>query len=121
MANEISKAATITASKGGASVSHAAVTKQLTMSGTDMINATQLIGTSTEAIVLGDIANGHCHIRIINLDSTNYVEIGLNTPVTQIFAKLLPGDMCLFSPPTNVIYALANTAACLCQITAVEA
>ena len=121
MANEISKAASISASKGGASISHAAVTKQLDMSGADMLNATQLIGTTTEALALGDIAVGHCHIRIINLDSTNYVEIGLDTPVTQIFVKLLPGDMCLFSPPTNAIYAKANTAACLCQITACEA
>lgn len=73
----------------------------------DVITGTQEIGTSEEALTVGDVSSLGL-VVIKNLDETNFVEVGLTASYT---IKLLPGQACLF-PPAGTLYAKANTAAC---------
>ena len=91
--------------------------------GTNSIGNVQNIGTTTEAIVLGDVTTIG-YLMLINLDATNFVSVGLATPVTtgpgNAFAKLLPGEFCIIPTRQTVIYALADTAACDVFVVAIE-
>lgn len=120
MANEINAACSLTASKGGVTVT-ASGTKTADMAGDQMITNIQAVGTSSEQVVLGDITTlGYLEIK--NLDATNYVEIASDTAfgASDILSKLLPGDFMLVKSPTATLYAKANTAACNIAVTAVE-
>ena len=71
----------------------------------------QNIGTSYEAVTLGNVSTeGYVHLR--NLDSTNYLEVGLDagadlTPVIRLNA----GEVALFRLSTSAtLFAKANTA-----------
>lgn len=72
---------------------------------------TQNIGTSEEAITLGD-GGTIKELYLRNLDATNYVEIKVATG-GAIFAKLLPGEDMLvrLGSGAQAPYAIANTAA----------
>ena len=91
-----------------------------------MFSSVQLIGTATEQIVFPAdlIVEGITHVFLKNLDSTNYIQVGLNTPVTQIFARLKAGQP-LHIPTDNAagvdpgIYVKANTASCNLMIVAI--
>lgn len=125
MANEITITDTLICTKNGLTV-NGSVTKQETLTGIGNWTAPQTIGTTTEQIVFPAdlITEGITHIWIKNLDSTNYVQIGLNTPVTQIFARLKAGQT-LQIPTDNAAgvdptwYAKANTAPVNIQIIAI--
>jgi hypothetical protein len=73
--------------------------------------ATQLIGTSEEAITLGD-GGTIKELYLRNLDATNYVEIKTGTGGV-ITDKLLPGEDCIhrLGSGMQAPYAIANTAA----------
>ena len=118
MAREITASASLTASKGGASVSaSAAITND--MAGDQMLTNVQNIGTSAEALVLGDITTiGFLFVK--NLDATNYVEVDSVNTLDEFPQKLLPGEFVLLKPQTTTIYAKANTAACNVLVQAVE-
>ena len=118
MANEITCSASLAAAKSGAAISNSG-SKQITMTANPMQSVVQNIGTTTEALVFGDIVAVK-YLFIKNLDATNYIEVGLNTPVTQIFAKLLAGEFALLPVGTSVIYAKANTAACNLLVAATD-
>lgn len=109
MANEIQFSASLQVANGTTVSLNASASA--TMAGADFIAGTQAIGTTTEAITLGDVATPG-YIMIKNTDATNFVQIGLATPVTagDAFAKLLPGEFCLVPTRQTVIYALADTA-----------
>jgi hypothetical protein len=81
------------------------------VTGTQWISHVQEIGTSEEAIELGEIATGGYFIAK-NLDDTNFVEIRPGTGETDM-VKLLPGESCLFrfSGDAAAPYAIADTAA----------
>ena len=74
------------------------------------IGNTQTVGTSHEALVLGDVAS--CGATyVLNTDATNYVDIGVE--VTGTFyglVRLMPGKYA-FLPrlATNTPFARANT------------
>ena len=119
MANEITASMSFRATKGGATVSFqdrfiADLTEQ------DMVNQTQLIGTSAEAIDIGDINGGVQFLIVKNLDATNTVEIGSDVTGADMFITLQPGKFCMFSPNTEDLYAIADTAAVRVLILAVE-
>ena len=120
MANEIRIAASLDASKNGTGVgrSHS---KQLTMSGEDVYQATQLIGTSAETIAFGEISGAPSAVLIKNLDSTNFVEIGGDSGLTVFKLKILAGSVQLITPSSGTLYAKADTAAVRIEVTAVEA
>ena len=119
MANEIYASLNFTARKSGAESTFAG-SFNLTMTGDDMLQATQVIGTSSETINLGDITGAPGGFIIKNLDATNYVEIGGDSGLTVFKLKLLAGQFHYFQPSSATIYAKANTADVRVQIIATE-
>lgn len=79
----------------------------------------QNIGTSEEAITLGD-GGTIKELYLRNLDATNYVEIKTATGGI-IFAKLLPGEdmMVRLGSGAQAPFAIANTAAVNVEVMAV--
>lgn len=90
------------------------------MSGNNLISNVQEVGTSNEAVLLGDVsATGMC-VFLKNLDETNYVEIFSDSGNTNLISKLTAGKPCVLWP-NAVIYARANTAPCNLAVVACEA
>lgn len=78
---------------------------------------TQIIGTSQEDLSFGDIATvGRC--EAINLDSTNYVDIGPKSGGTMVPAvRLMPGEPHAFRiSPGQTWAGQANSASCKVQL-----
>lgn len=124
MANEITLTAALSIIKNGISIA-ASVTKQVTQAGSGFASIEQEIGVATErlggASGFTDIDDlGYLFIK--NLDATNFVMIGLATPVTagDAFAVLLPGEAWCGPCRQETIYGLADTLACKVQIIALE-
>jgi hypothetical protein len=85
--------------------------KQFTVSGTDCVGPiTQTIGTSAEALDIGDITTPG-YIIIKNLDATNYVTIRMGSTGADV-VKLKAGEFALFRLASTNPFALANTGAC---------
>lgn len=120
MANEVSIQGNLTASKGGINVNFTGA-KTLDMTGEDMIQATQAVGTSAEQIGLGAITGAPGYVLIKNTDDTNFVELANDASMLEKFAKLLPGQVALFPPASGTIYGKADTAECTVVVVAVEA
>lgn len=120
MANEITASIALSCSKNSAAISVTA-SKTFDMTGDDMLAATQIIGTSTEALDLGDITVPAAYIYIRNLDPTNFITLSIDNANADIFAKIRPGHFAMFPPPqTGPIYATANTGDCSVQVAACE-
>lgn len=118
MANEITVTSSIIASKNGATM-QAAFNKTLDMAGDQMINNVQIVGTTAETLVVGDVTTiGYTILK--NLDATNYVEIDSVAGMTSFPQKLLPGEFCVLKPQTANIYAKANTASVNLLVVSVE-
>jgi hypothetical protein len=79
------------------------------------IHHKQTIGTSEEAIVLGEISSPGWAF-FINRDSTNYIELKVASS-GAIFAKLHPGRIAMLylGSGGQAPYAVANTAACILE------
>jgi len=119
------RAITTLSASGTASIAAEAHSKSGTLSGTsDIIDDTQDIGTSSEALTFGEIAAGGAeYIEIVNLDETNFVSISFENPAvagTKTF-KLKAGQSGLFPTPSGAIYAIADTATVKVLKRAVEA
>mgnify|MGYP006953642022 CR=1 FL=1 len=88
------------------------VSKTTTTTGDDVQYLVQEVGTSeaeiTIAAGIGDV--GLC--KILNLDATNYVQVGFATGA--YYLRILPGQFALIplEPAQASIFAKANTAAC---------
>lgn len=76
------------------------------------VKAKQSIGTSEEAIGLGEVTSLGWAL-FVNRDSTNFISLKTATGGT-IFAKLLAGEFAMFRFGSGVTapYAIADTAAC---------
>ena len=121
MANEITITAGLLASKTSAAISSGTLTKQQTMTGAEMVAATQVIATAgTGTLDFGAITGAPGAIMIKNLDTANYVTLGLASEVSSPFAKIRAGALLLMEPGSDTIYAKANTAAVRIQMWAVE-
>ena len=95
-------------------------TKVEDLSGTQAISNVQSVGTSWEAITIGDLASVDL-LALRNADSTNFIEIATANDDSGVFAKLTPGRGCLIAGKAGVTYyAKADTAACDLQVVAVE-
>lgn len=115
MANELTVTAKLNFSKGGAKVTRA-ITDLIDVAGDAFSHEIQSIPTSNTALTEGAAVGTPGYYLIINLDATNYVEIGL----TNSYAiKLLAGEVCLFRAD-GAIYAKANTAAVLVEFVLIE-
>jgi hypothetical protein len=123
MADEITLSLSFRFSKSGRYVDTAdfgALGLEFDVSGTDYVHKTQNIGTTAEALSIGDI--GTCGWMVVkNLDASNYVEISRATFTSgQGTVKLKAGEVAAFRLGSNTPYALANTAACDIEYILVE-
>jgi len=82
------------------------------VAGTIVFDNIQTVGTSEEAILLGDVGVGG-YMLAVNLDTTNYVQLKSATGVTP-HARLLAGDIALYRLDASATapFAQANTGAC---------
>ena len=127
MANEIEISVSISASKGGMSVSRAESFK-VDMSGDAITHSVLEVGTSAEVLVeSAEIGNaGWCFLK--NLDSTNFVEFGREgvDAADENLIKLKPGESCVFRVSDQTggsdrsVYGLADTAACNVEYILIE-
>lgn len=94
------------------SVNVGPVNLSITVSGTQIMDNVQSVGTSEEAILLGDVATGG-YWFVQNMDATNFVELRAATGATD-FIKLLAGEWAIFrtSADASAPYAIADTGAC---------
>jgi len=119
------RSTTALSASGTASIANEIHTSTDDLSGTsDIINDTQDIGTSSEAISLGEIAAGSAEIvELVNLDTTNFVSVSFESPAvagTKTF-KLKAGQSMLVPTPSGALYAIADTATVKILKRAVEA
>lgn len=119
MANELTLAASLKFVKGTTNVSFAKSGIQLDVSGKNYTHKTQSIGTSEEAVDLGDVATPG-YILIYNKDATNYVSVRAGTGEANL-VKVPPGGIGLFHCEASAPYAIANTAAVDIEYLLVEA
>lgn len=115
MANELTVAVKATYDNGGTTFTApdaAARSISINVTGDNVMHNRQTIGTSEEALVLGDVATGGYFIAV-NRDDANFVELRSGTGATD-FIRLKAGEVCLFrvSPDAMAPYAIADTAAC---------
>lgn len=89
--------------------------------GTGVLLAQQTIGTTSEAIALGDLANVTGGLFIKNNDATNYVEVDSANTYDKFPQKILPGRAILLASQTVTLHAKANTAAVTITIGAAAA
>ena len=80
MANEIQMSARLYASKGGASIDGTTYTVTANMTGTDMGQQTQVVGTSDEVLDLTADLGTPYRLLVVNLDLVNPVSIGPSSP-----------------------------------------
>jgi hypothetical protein len=120
MANEVSFSVTLKAQKNNATVNQAA-NLFADMTGVNMTQATQNIGTTAELVDFGDIVGAPQFVMIRNLSTTRTVEFGGDSELTVFKMRLLPNQICLFTPTSGTLYAQAITSAASIMITAVEA
>jgi len=114
MANEITIKYSFSFTKNGQTMdpSNGLQTLQVDVTGDNSLQHIQSVGTSEEAITLGDITvGGYCFFK--NLDATNFVEIRQGTGASDLI-RLNAGDVALFriSPDATAPYAIADTASC---------
>lgn len=109
MANELTAKFSLTYANGNDSFSIPAITQQQTVASTLRVQGVQDVGTSEEALALGDVASDGGAFYARNLDTTNYIEIGLTG---SYVIRLDPGEFCFLSGVSSRnLYARANTAA----------
>jgi len=82
----------------------------VTVSGTQWMDNVQAVGTSEEAILMGDVAAGG-YMLVQNMDATNFVSLRQATGAAN-FMKLLAGEFAIFrlSPDATAPFAIADTA-----------
>jgi hypothetical protein len=113
MANEATVSATLLFAKGSiASQGFQKTNLQFTVSGQKYVRCVQNIGTSPEALNMGEISTPGLAF-FFNLDTTNYVEILSQVAGGVAIAKLKPGEVALFRLPAGMTApaAQANTSA----------
>jgi hypothetical protein len=119
MANEKLTNLTFKVSKNNLTVSDQLSLSE-TIAGTDYYAKSWTVTTSWVAIPLDALASFDL-IFIKNTDATNYVQIATANDNSHIFAKLTSGRG-TFIPvdPSATLYWRANTASCVCNVTATE-
>jgi hypothetical protein len=119
MANELTLSASIKFVKGSVSVSQGKSGVQLDVAGDDFVTKTQNVGTSEEALNLGDLSTpGYVLVR--NLDTTNFVSVRSGTAAANLI-KIPAGGIALFMCEAAAPFVIANTAAVKIEYTMIEA
>lgn len=114
MANELTVTAALEYSKGGVT-KRIYDSKTLTVTGDEIAEHIQVIGITEEAVAVSDIGTqGYIYAK--NLDTTNYVTLGLTGGLA---IKLKAGEFALFRA-AGTIYARADTSPCRVHFIVVE-
>lgn len=108
MANEITISCSMSASKGGSSVntvgSSGAASDTYDMTGTDMLQGTQIVTTTTAALSLGSVTGSYRAV-LINTSETVGEDIRVGNanadPITSLVSTLEPGDRCMLVVPSG--------------------
>ena len=81
------------------------------------IRMTQSIGTTEEALDLGELGTSIGWSAFVNRDVTNYLELRSATGASNDIIKIPAGMGCLFHWGSDVTapFAIANTAACILE------
>lgn len=119
MANEIFAKASIAFEKGKIRTSHSGSIR-LDVAGDRYTKIVQNIGTSEEAVDLGDIGTVGM-IFVVNRDTTNFVELRPGSGIADLI-KIRPGGFAMFELAASAtLYAIADTAACDVEFLIIEA
>lgn len=109
MANEISASGSLRCTNGTFTYNRS-TSKTINQAASGMASGVQKVGTTHEAIGVTDLTTPGWS-QFTNLDSTNYVELGVVVSATFYpFAKLLPGESWVGRLGTATPYAKANSA-----------
>lgn len=114
MANELTVSGSIVHNNQTPTVTWSVTSLNVTMAGTVLIAGRRSIGTSEEALTLGEVATlGWAWFK--NIDATNFVEIRSATGAANDIIKIKAGEFALFRFGSDVSapFAIADTAACL--------
>ena len=120
MANEGYYSLNLKGSKSGAKVD-LSDSLRFDMTGDDLVQGTQVIGTTSELVTFGDITGAPQMVLIKNLDATNFIELGGDSGLTVFKLKILAGRSNLLSLSSGTLYAKADTADVRIQTVAIEA
>lgn len=117
MANELTLGVSVSYSKlAGDDITFSVSGVQRTVSGDPLIGMQKVsVGTSEEAIPLGEVTAAGALMCGQNLDYTNYIEIRDATGASNDVIKVPPREPFLFRFGSDVTapYWIANTGACL--------
>ena len=117
MADEIKITTGLRATKSNIEVIVSNKTTSITLTGDQFIRNAQTVGTSYEALVVGDLATAVWAL-FKNLDATNFVEIGVEVAAAFYpVVKLLAGESCVFRMSVLTLFARADTAAVIMDST----
>lgn len=108
MASELALSASMSYQKGADSASTGKSGVKLTVAGTEYVEVIQTVGTTEEALLLGDCATLG-YIFIENLDPTNFVSIRHATGTSNVI-KIVAGGFALFQFESTAPFVIANTA-----------
>ena len=118
MANELTIAVTVTYAKGNSQTVPFTKSKQVTVSGNPNVGGTIVsVGTSEEAIPLGEVTAAGALMYGENLDDTNYIEMRDATGASNDVVRVGPREPFCFRWGSDVTapYWIANTGAVLVQ------
>ena len=111
MAQEIMLRAALSFAKSGRAVSADSLDIVVDMAGTKGLDTVQTVGTTEEALVLGEVTAASTHYWIKNLDATNPVDLKPATGGT-VTTRILPGRVAMgqFGPSVSAPFVQAITA-----------
>lgn len=109
MASEIYYGLNLIISKNGASVASGSISKTKDMSGTEMIASVQATSTSPAQLSIGGCDTLQT-VVLKNMSTTTgeNIQVGLNTPITQRIATIVPGGAILLEKPPATLYVTAE-------------
>lgn len=113
MPNEISISVSLSATKGGATMT-LSLTATQDMTGQDMTQITQLLSTTPEIANISDVDTPSAYMFIRNLETeTNDIHVSLNSDGTNKISTIKPGKAILLAPSVgqNVYLAASSTTA----------
>lgn len=128
MANEVASSFEIDYDDGLQATSLSVASRQLTSAGKRVTRLIQNVGTTEEAVQLGEITAPGA-FALVNLDPTNYIDVKVGTG-GAIFARLKPdvngdgkggwvaGDA--LGSGAQAPYVIANTASCRMAVLIVD-
>lgn len=109
MANEATVTVSLQFAKGSVDLTLSDAAKTFDVTGTRYQRAVQSVGTSEEALDMGDITDpGWAYFR--NLDASNFVEIRAATGDTACI-RINAGESCCFRLVATAPFVMADTAA----------